>query len=100
MGVDLLVRNAKIVLPETGVVTSNLIVRNGFVAALGDPPEDLGTAETVDAKGHIVLPGLVDPHIHYGWVPRLEDRIRAESAFGVSGGVTTFIRYVRRPACI
>jgi len=79
------------------MVPSNIIVRDGRVAALGDPPEELGTAESLDVEGRVVLPGLIDPHIHYGWVPRLEDRMRAESAFGVSGGITTFIRYIRRP---
>ena len=97
MNADLVVRNAKIVLPETGVMVGNLVVKDGRVAELASSCEESSTAEILDAEGRVVLPGLVDPHVHYGWVPPLEDRIRAESAFGVSGGVTTFIRYIRRP---
>ena len=97
MGADFVVRNAKIVLPETGVISSNLVVRDGRVASLGDPHGEFRTAKTLDAGGRFVLPGVIDPHMHYGWVPRVGDRLEAESAFGVSGGVTTFIRYLRRP---
>ncbi len=97
MGADLVVRNARIVLPETGVIPSGMVVRDGRVAALGVPPGDLNNCETLDAGGRIILPGLVDPHVHYGWGPDLEERTKAESAFGVSGGITTFMRYFRRP---
>ncbi len=44
-----------------------LLVRNGRIAALGDfgsvdaPPE----ADLVDHRPHLVLPGLIDAHIHY-----------------------------------
>ena len=97
MGADLVVRNARLVLPETGPMEASLVVRDGRVAELASSHEEPSAAEILDAKGRVVLPGLIDPHIHYGWVPPLEDRIRAESALGVSGGVTTFIRYIRRP---
>lgn len=97
MGADLVLQNARIVLPETGMFISGLVVKDGRVAALGLPPGDLKDCETLDVRGRIVLPGLVDPHVHYGWGPDLEERTRAESAFGVSGGITTFMRYFRRP---
>ena len=97
MTADLIVRNATVVLPETGVVECDFIVKDGRIAALGSFPDAPPAAETLNAKGRVVLPGLIDPHVHYGWAPPLEDRIRAESAFGVSGGITTFIRYIRRP---
>ncbi len=97
MGADLVVRNARLVLPETGPMETSLVVRDGRIVELVSSHEEPPAAEILDAKGRVVLPGLIDPHIHYGWVPPLEERIRAESAFGVSGGVTTFIRYIRRP---
>ena len=96
MGADLVVRNARIVLPETGVITSGMVIKDGRIASLGLPPGDLESTETLDAGGRIILPGLIDPHVHYGWGPDLEERTKAESAFGVSGGITTFMRYFRR----
>lgn len=97
MGADLVVRNAKIVLPETEVTVSDMVVKDGRIASLGDPPDHTKDYETLDAGGRVLLPGLVDPHVHYGWGPDLEERTKAESAFGVSGGITTFMRYFRRP---
>lgn len=88
MGADLVVRNARLVLPETGPMEAGLVVRDGRIVELVSSHEEPPAAEILDAKGRVVLPGLIDPHIHYGWVPPLEERIRAESAFGVSGGVT------------
>ena len=97
MAADLVVQNARIVLPETGVITSGMVIKEGRVASLGVPPENITDYETLDAGGRIILPGLIDPHVHYGWGPDLETRTKAESAFGVSGGITTFMRYFRRP---
>ena len=95
MSADLVVRNATIVLPETGPVRSDLIIKDGRVADISHSPQKSSSGETVDLKGRVVLPGLIDPHVHCGWVPPIEDRIPAESADGISGGITTFIRYFR-----
>lgn len=97
MKADLIVRNANIVLPETGTVAADLVINEGRVAAIGDLAGEIEASDTLDAPGRIVLPGVIDPHVHYGWMPPIEKRIPAESAFGVSGGVTTMIRYIRRP---
>jgi dihydropyrimidinase len=95
--VDLVVVNGKLVLPEVGPTAGSLVVNNGKIVKIALPGEEPLADEILDAEGRVVLPGLVDPHVHYGWLLPLEDRIRAESAFGVSGGVTTFMRYFRRP---
>ena len=63
-----------------------------------DPP---GRRTTGDVRsrcpGAYVLPGLLDPHVHSGLLPPLADRLQAESAFALSGGITTILRYFRRP---
>lgn len=97
MAKELIVRNAMLVLPETGPLVADFSVKDGRVDEIGSFIKAPLSAEILDVKGRAVLPGLVDPHIHYGWVPPLEKRIRCESAFGVSGGITTFIRYIRNP---
>jgi N-acyl-D-aspartate/D-glutamate deacylase len=38
-------------------------VRDGRIVAVGDITED--AAETIDASGMLVLPGIIDPHTHY-----------------------------------
>ncbi len=96
MSGQLAVRNARIVIPEIGVVEGGLLIRDGRVAEI----RQVGVVDgddVIDAQGHYVLPGLIDPHVHSGLLPPLAERLRAESAFAVSGGVTTIIRYFRRP---
>lgn len=47
--------------------------RRGQVAV---PPE----AEILDVKGQTVIPGLIDAHIHFSWMPRTEDFSNANAA--------------------
>jgi dihydropyrimidinase len=97
MKVDLLIRNAYLILPEIGPIFTNILVTNGKVSGLRTKINEIEAKEEINVKGQLVLPGLIDPHIHLGMFQPLEARIKAESAFGISGGVTTFIRYFRRP---
>src|SRR5262249_40117169 len=60
---DLLIRNGICVLPW-GQEAIDVGARNGRIAALGIAGD--ATADTViDAKGLHVLPGLIDPHVHF-----------------------------------
>lgn len=42
----------------------SLTVRDGRILAIGAQPPALGEAEVTDLRGHLVLPGFVDGHIH------------------------------------
>jgi dihydropyrimidinase len=97
MGASLDVTNARIVLPESGIVPGALIVRDGVVESIRPSGEPTGEAEVLDAHGAYVLPGLIDAHVHSGLLPPLGDRLQAESAYALSGGITTILRYFRRP---
>jgi len=96
-GGNLDVTNAKIVIPESGVVPGTLVIRDGTVTALLQDQPATGEADVLDAQGRYVLPGLLDAHVHSGLLPPLADRLQAESAFALSGGITTVLRYFRRP---
>ena len=61
---DLLIKNARVA-DGLGnpLVTADLAVRDGRVAAIG---RDLGQAsETVNADGRVLAPGVIDVHTHY-----------------------------------
>jgi dihydroorotase len=60
---DLLIRGGTCVLPW-GQETTNIGVRNGRIMALG-VPETAPAARIFEAKGLHVLPGLIDPHVHF-----------------------------------
>lgn len=59
---DLLIRNGTCVLPW-GVEQTDVGVRDGRIAGLG-VPTGATAAETIDARGLHVLPGLIDSHVH------------------------------------
>jgi dihydropyrimidinase len=92
---DLIVRHGTLVIPGVGKVAADVGICGGRIAALGD---DLGAAEEVlDASGKVVLPGIVDPHIHIGNELAFEEEARTETRAAVLGGVTTvgiFLRWM------
>jgi dihydroorotase len=59
---DLVIRGGTAVLPW-GMEATDIGVRDGRIAALG-VPATATAAETIDAAGLHVLPGLIDPHVH------------------------------------
>ncbi len=60
-----LVRRARLLDPRTGLDgLSDLLVRDGRVAELGDGLEAPAGAEVVDAEGLHAFPAFVDPHVH------------------------------------
>lgn len=66
---DLVVLNGKIALvDETFQIVQALAIKDGRIAAVGSDEqirEWIGTnTEQVDAQGHLVLPGLIDSHVH------------------------------------
>ena len=46
------------------VVTGDVWVRDGRIAAIGTAPPEAGRASAIDAEGGIVLPGFVQTHVH------------------------------------
>jgi dihydroorotase len=63
MHFDLLVKGGTAVTPM-GTAPADIGIRAGRIAAIGLPAN--ATADTViDAKGLHVLPGLIDPHVHF-----------------------------------
>ena len=89
---DLLVRNGTLVLPW-GEVRCDLAAVDGRIAALGPAAAD--EAETVlDATGLHVLPGIIDPHVHFrdageGILDPSGETMETGTRGAVCGGVTT-----------
>lgn len=78
------------------IVTGTEILRDGYVAVRGETIAAIGQGipppaqQTVDHRGKLILPGLVDGHMHtsssLGW-PGIEGATRSAAA----GGVTTVV---------
>ena len=90
---DLLIRNATVVDGQT-IGSGSLGIQDGRIAArFGDDFDPPPARRVMDAKGLTLMPGVVDPHVHfYG------EGIGGFSRLAARGGVTTFIGMMRGPA--
>lgn len=89
MGYDIAVNDALIVTPG-GVVRGSVGVAEGRIAAI--QADRITGAESIEAEGRILLPGLVEPHGHF-WDPgatHREDWAHG-TAGAAAGGITTVI---------
>jgi dihydroorotase (multifunctional complex type) len=98
MEFDLAIRSARVVLPE-GITDCTVAVRDGRIAALLAPGEAAPAAEVLDAGGLVVLPGVIDGHLHLGHGadisrPRVAADAAVETAAAARGGITCFIPYL------
>ena len=62
---DLIIRGGDVVTPE-GVVRCDVAVAGETIAAIATPgalPAD-SAEQLIDATGHIVMPGGIDPHVN------------------------------------
>jgi dihydroorotase len=96
MAYDLILKNGTVVLPW-GIAQTDIAVSNGRIAGIG---ANLGAAENIlDAKNLHILPGVIDPHVHFrdggpladgsqGGIPGVEN-LTSGTRGAVLGGVTT-----------
>ncbi len=86
---DLIIRDGAVVFPD-GVMRGSLGIAGGRIAAAFEREPDAPAAATIDAAGKIVLPGLVDAHVHFrepGLVHK--EGFATGSQAAAAGGVTT-----------
>jgi dihydroorotase len=85
-----LIVNAKIV-NEGLVIDGDVQIRDGRIEKIG-PQLSAKDAKIIDAKGALLLPGLIDDQVHFR-EPGLTHKatIRSESRAAVAGGVTSFM---------
>ena len=92
----MVIRNGKVALPgEADFREVDILIEGEKITRIGNGAsarKDSGDDEIVDARGLLVLPGGIDPHVHFddpGYTDR-EDFYRG-SCSAASGGVTTVI---------
>jgi allantoinase len=86
---DLVIRNGVVVTPA-GSVNADIAVEDGIIGAIG--PELPGAAREIDAEGLVVLPGLIDIHVHFNEPGRTEweGSATGSRALAAGGGVMFF----------
>ncbi len=72
------------------------MIEDGKIKALmNSESTNLSASRTIDANGKYVLPGAIDPHVHYGVYTPIDQAAKTESRSAAVGGVTTMIRMLR-----
>jgi imidazolonepropionase len=82
-----------------------IAIRNGTIVAVGTTAELLDTydsAHKIDASGHVVMPGFVDPHTHMVWAgdraAEFERRLAGATYMEIlaeGGGIMSTVRETR-----
>ena len=88
---DLVIRGGTVVTPEA-IRPAEVVVAAGRICALLPPGAPVQAGETLDASGCLVLPGVIDAHVHFR-TPGLthKEDWPSASAAAVAGGVTTVL---------
>ena len=87
---DLIVRGGRVVQP-TGVGRADVLVLGGKIQQIGASIDAPTKCAELDARGRLVLPGGIDPQVHFR-EPGLEQKedLASGSLAAVAGGVTSF----------
>jgi dihydropyrimidinase len=95
---DLMICGDRVVTPH-GVGAWEIGIQEGKIAAISTPGtlKESGAGRVIDAKGKIVIPGGVDPHIHCKWRNPGTDIVSAPpdhvSRAALFGGTTMLIDF-------
>ena len=92
---DILITNAAAVIPRVGIIQTNIMIENGKIKSLTKSIDNIHCSKIINANGKYVLPGVIDPHVHYGVYTPIEQAAKTESRSAAIGGVTTMIRMLR-----
>ena len=88
---SLLIKNARIAQPDGTTLEGDVLCAAGRIERI-DTQIDTTAQETIDASGHLLLPGVIDPQVHFRdpGHPQKED-LSSGSRAAVRGGVTSFL---------
>lgn len=88
---DLVIKNALLFLNDT-IQPAEIAVDDGKISKIGKIVGCQDVNEVIDAKGALVLPGVIDPHVHFRdpGMTKKEDWYTGSCA-AAAGGVTTVI---------
>jgi len=102
--IDTVIANGVVVSPSE-LRTASVAIDGGKVVMVANHAFMPPSRETIAAEGKFVIPGLVDPHIHFGLagapalaeVDRIKRDFEPESRGAAHGGVTTCLLMVLDP---
>jgi allantoinase len=91
MNPDLVIRGARVVTPA-GVGPASIHIRRGVIAAIAGRDEFPEDCAVFDAGNSVVMPGLVDTHVHINEPGRTNwEGFESATRAAAAGGVTTLV---------
>ncbi|ABA19746.1 Dihydroorotase multifunctional complex type [Trichormus variabilis ATCC 29413] len=89
---SLLIRGARILLPNGEFLLGDVLIRDRHIIEVGTEIVNTTPATEIDAKGLTLLPGVIDPQVHFR-EPGLEHKedLFTASCACAKGGVTSFL---------
>src|SRR4051812_7786135 len=96
---DLLLKGGRVICPASNIDgIRDVAIRGGRIAAVATDVIPTSAKEVLDARGCLVLPGLIDPHAHC--YKSVTGRFGLDADMvGVQSGVTTLVDQ-GRPSCM
>lgn len=85
----LLIKNCRILIKDK-LYAKNILIKNGKIAKITN--KELSSDSIIDAKGNLVLPGMIDCHVHFRepGLTHKEDFLTGSMA-AAKGGITTIL---------
>jgi dihydropyrimidinase/dihydroorotase len=100
---DLRVVNARVVTPS-GTIDGGVAAGDGEIVAVGSDRNLPDADRTIDAEGNYLIPGFIDPHVHWGlsryeydYHEGLAHDFETETRGAVHGGVTSVVNFLLQP---
>ncbi|WP_158059135.1 dihydroorotase [Halorussus halophilus] len=100
---DLRVVNARVVTPS-GSIDGGVAAADGEIVAVGSERNLPDADRTIDAEGNYLIPGFIDPHVHWGlsryeyeYHEGLAHDFETETRGAVHGGVTSVVNFLLQP---
>jgi allantoinase len=88
---DLAIRCKNIVTPH-GVFDAVVIIQNGKIVDVRNSSEDIKANEIIDIGDKVLMPGVIDPHVHINEPGRTEwEGFDTATKAAIAGGVTCLV---------
>jgi dihydroorotase-like cyclic amidohydrolase len=92
---DVVIRNG-VVVGEGEPFLGGVAISDGVIVAVGPDSSLPAAADTFDARETMILPGVIDPHVHLGTGGTADERkliqdFRNETAAAAAGGITCLV---------
>ncbi len=84
-----MIANGRICRDDMEPARGCLGVRNGRITVIAERADGLAAREIIDAGDRLVMPGMIDPHVHIGHGAAHAREFWTEGSSAIVGGVTT-----------